>query len=149
MRSVETSIEIRCSPERILQAFTDDKDLKKWWKADKTLVMGQPGGVYIIAWQLGSQDIKYVTSGTVRFYIPGKELLINNMVYINHERKTILGPMELYLTARKNSEQSSVLHLVQNGYQYGGDWDWYYEAVQQGWPYALNLLKEYLEGSGG
>jgi uncharacterized protein YndB with AHSA1/START domain len=145
MRNIESSIEIKCNPDRVLQAFTDEKDLKGWWKADKALVNAQPGGIYALAWQMGQPDIKYVTTGIIRFYIPGKELMINNLVYINHERKNILGPMELYITAVKNGDNSTVVHLVQSGYQYGGDWDWYYEVVQQGWPYALELLKNYLE----
>jgi uncharacterized protein YndB with AHSA1/START domain len=146
MRTVECNIEIQCPPERVLQAFVEDKDLTGWWQASKTLVQPHPGGIYALVWQFGNPDIKYVSTGIVRFYIPGKELLINNMVYINHERKSVLGPMELYITCSRSAENSCVLYLVQSGYQYGGDWDWYYDAVVQGWPYALGLLKEYLEG---
>ena len=147
MRSVESSIELKTSPERALQAFTDEKDLRHWWKVSKCLVSPQPGGAYALVWQLDSPEIRFVTTGTVRFYVPGKELLVNNMVYINHEKRTVFGPMELYITAMRNSEHTCILQLVQSGYLYGGEWDWYYDSVLTGWPYALNLLKEYLEGS--
>jgi uncharacterized protein YndB with AHSA1/START domain len=149
MRSVESTIEIKCSPERALQAFADEKDLRNWWKVSKALVHPQPGGVYALIWQLDSPDIRYATTGVVRFYVPGKELLINNMVYMNHEKRTVFGPMELYLTVSKNGDNSCILHLVQNGYLYGGEWDWYYDSVLTGWPYALGLLKDYLEQVSG
>lgn len=147
MRSVESSIEIRTSPERALQAFADEKDLRHWWKASKVMVNPHAGGVYALAWQLDSPEIRYVITGVVRFYVPGKELLINNLVYINHEKRSVFAPMELYITASRSGEHSCVIRLVQSGYLYGSDWDWYYDSVQSGWPYALGLLKEFLEGS--
>jgi uncharacterized protein YndB with AHSA1/START domain len=146
MRTVENSIEIQCSPQRVLEAFINDKDLQNWWQASKSFVQPQPGGLYALVWQLGAPDIKYVTTGLVRFYIQGRELLVNNMVYINHDRKSILGPMEMYVTAVRTGENACVINLLQSGFQQGADWDWYYNAVSQGWPYALGLLKTYLEG---
>ena len=54
------------------------------------------------------------------------------------------GPMKLELFAAEN-DQGTNLRLKQSGYQHGGDWDWYYEAVKAAWPVALELLKKYLE----
>ena len=32
-----------------------------------------------------------------------------------------------------------------SGYQSGGDWDWYYEAVTAAWPVVVKTIKDYLE----
>ena len=66
------------------------------------------------------------------------------MVYLNPERE-ILGPMTLTIQAEKNYGDTQV-YLCQDGYQYGGDWDWYYEAVKEAWPELMEKLKTYLEG---
>jgi hypothetical protein len=146
MRKVEHSIEIHCSPNRALEAFISEKDLQNWWQASKALVQPHPGGIYALVWQLGAPDIKYVTTGLIRFYIPGRELLVNNMTYINHDKRQVLAPMEMYVTTVRTGDQSCLIKLLQTGFLSGGDWDWYYEAVNQGWPHALGLLKQYLEG---
>jgi hypothetical protein len=38
-----------------------------------------------------------------------------------------------------------MLHICQDGYQVGGDWDWYYHAVMDAWPQALKQIKSYIE----
>jgi len=45
----------------------------------------------------------------------------------------------------KPKDGSTELYICQDGYQKGGDWDWYYEAVVQAWPKALEIIKDYLE----
>ena len=54
--------------------------------------------------------------------------------------------MRLELFAAENDEGTN-LRLKQSGYQQGADWDWYYESVKSAWPFALGLLKNYLEAN--
>ncbi len=53
--------------------------------------------------------------------------------------------MQLELFAEQTQPHETKLKLIQSGYQYGGDWDWYYEAVTQVWPVTLQSLRKYLE----
>ena len=38
MRSVQAEIEIKASPLRIIQAFLDAEDLRRWWGVARSLV---------------------------------------------------------------------------------------------------------------
>jgi hypothetical protein len=70
-------------------------------------------------------------------------LLIDHLVYFNPE-KPILGPTYLAIKLEEHNSTTK-LRLVQGGYQYGGEWDWFYEAVKDAWPKVLQNLKEFLE----
>ena len=52
--------------------------------------------------------------------------------------------LEIDLIAGDDTEITKV-GVVQSGYQYGDDWDWYYNAVVQAWPQTLEKLKKYIE----
>ena len=56
----------------------------------------------------------------------------------------MLGPMSLLITVDEGTRDSK-LYICQEGYQEGGDWDWYYRAVLDAWPKALEQIKNYLE----
>lgn len=144
MRSVTASLEIKASPERILEAFLNQPDLNGWWGVERSLVDKKPGGLYTLAWGVTEYGSKYVSSGIIKKYEPHEQLLIGDFVYINPE-KPILGPLELNVRVELIDTNISRVHVKQGEYPYGGDWDWYYEAVVVGWPSALELLKKYLE----
>lgn len=52
--------------------------------------------------------------------------------------------MSLTVRAEQQGDLTEV-HLCQDGYQYGEDWDWYYEAVKEAWPAVMKSFKAYLE----
>ena len=81
----------------------------------------------------------------IKNYEPGKIIEITNFVYLNPEH-SIPCPMNLLIKTMKK-ENGTELFLCQDGYQDGADWDWYYKAVKQAWPLALQTLKKYLEGN--
>ena len=56
--------------------------------------------------------------------------------------------MQLEIKVKQVGKNSCMVNLIQSGYLDGEDWDWDYQAVLQAWPYALNLLKKYLESRG-
>ena len=144
MRLVAASIEINARPEKILPAFLKQEHLKAWWGVDRSLIEPKAGGVYTLAWNFSEQGIKYISTGVFDELIPGEYLMIKNLVYLNPE-KNILGPMELEIDLIATDDKITKVGVVQSGYKYGGDWDWYYEAVLTAWPQALEMLKNYLE----
>lgn len=146
MRSVKSSIEISTPPDRVLRAFVDVDMAKEWWGVDRGLIEPKPGGVWALAWERSDAGYKYSGTGIISSYIPGKELVIEKMVYFNPDRP-LLGPMRVRHTVSTMGDVTT-LTVIQDGYGEGPDWDWYYEAVVQGWPAALKLLKEYLEKIG-
>lgn len=143
MRKVEASIEIHQPASKVFDAFTELHLLKGWWAVERCLVEKKQGGLYVLGWEVSNSGFHYVSTGIITVFIPGKELLIDHFVYLNPE-KQILGPTYLDIKLQENNS-NTFLYLTQGGYQDGGDWDWFYEAVKEAWPKALESLKKFLE----
>lgn len=143
MRKVELNISIDVLPEKVIMAFLDFQMLNKWWQVERSLIEKCIGGVYALAWQVTENGFGFVSTGIIKNYEPFSILEIEKLVYLNPE-KMLLGPMSLTIKATEN-EGKTALYLCQDGYQSGGDWDWYYNAVNQAWPLVVKSLKEFLE----
>jgi len=142
-KQIENSVDISRDPITVLSAFTDHDVMKAWWGVDKSLIQLYSGGQYTLAWMSGEEGFGYVSSGIVREYEKGRVLDLSDLVYLNPD-KSILGPLSMRITV-EGDESKSRLQVVQGGFQTGGDWDWYYDAVDSGWSGALKQLKQYLE----
>lgn len=142
-RSVKAELPIQCEPSMVIDAFTSQQHLNGWWGVGKSLVDRLPGGLYALEWLNEQGAIAFVTTGILGYYEPGRHLRVENLVYMNPERP-ILGPMGLEVTAEPDGA-ATLATIVQSGYQSGEHWDWYYEAVRDAWPQALEILKNYLE----
>lgn len=144
MRLVASSIDIQTSPANVFEAFLRHRHLQAWWGVTRSLVEPKAGGLFTLAWDISDNGIKYICSGVISELVPSEYLMIKNYVYLNPERQ-ILGPMELEIDLSAKSENTTQVGIVQSGYLYGNDWDWYYNAVLEAWPVTLQLLKQYLE----
>lgn len=145
MRTVECTIEIDLLPEKILTAFTDEAMLKEWWGVEKCFIELKKEGLYTLGWGISEQGIKYVSTGVIKNYEPGKLLHIGDYMYLNSERP-FLGPLNLIIETRP-AASGTVLKLTQGPYPEGkGEhWNWYYEVVKEAWPKVLGELKKYLQ----
>ena len=143
MRKVEATINIRSSPEMVIQAFVEQEMLKAWWGVERSLIAKRIGGTYTLAWRIDDNGFGFVSTGVIGDLDPSRQLIVDEFVYLNPARP-ILGPMRLTVRALRNGDETTVL-LVQEGYQEGDDWDWYYDSVRVAWPMALAELKMYLE----
>jgi uncharacterized protein YndB with AHSA1/START domain len=144
MKKVEVTIDINVSPDIVMSAFTDIGMLKGWWDVERALIGKSPGGAYILTWNVSIAGFGFVSTGIIREYNSMSTLVIDNYTYLN-PTKSILGPMTLTIKVQKKDDKLSTLYLCQDGYQQGGDWDWYYEAVTHAWPIVVKRLKSYLE----
>lgn len=143
MRKVEAKIEINSTLEIVLSAFTDPKKLNEWWGVERCLIQLKPQGIYSLVWKISKDGFGFISTGIIDEYIANEKLIIKNFVYFNSE-KSILGPMSFSVFVKPKGNITE-LHICQDGYQKGGDWDWYYKAVREAWPKALELIKHYLE----
>ena len=121
----------------------DFDKLNGWWGVEKALVEKREGGVYALVWDISESGFRYVATGIIKSYKADAILEIENYTYLNLNMP-IMGPMGLIIEAIVKNNQTE-LTITQTGYQSGGDWDWYYDAVKQAWPDVLASLKEYLE----
>lgn len=148
MRTVEASIEIKEKPEKIINVFTELNHLSKWWSVERCFIDLTEGGNYTLTWGVSEKGFQYVSTGTVKKYVPGKILHISNWMYLNPE-KPILGPQELIVEVEQISNEISLIKITQKPYpeNKGDDWDWYYEVVKDAWPEVLETLKTYIENT--
>jgi uncharacterized protein YndB with AHSA1/START domain len=142
MRQVDASIIIDVPAKAVIDAFTDPAYLKGWWGVHSSLVQPVPGGLYLLAWK-GNEGFSYVNTGIIKGYEAGIFIDVEKLCYLSVE-KQILGPMSLLIECSPHNSATYV-HICQGGYQSGGDWDWFYDAVVENWPIALQNLKNYLE----
>lgn len=142
MKKVEVDIHISVNPEQVISSFLDQNMLKVWWEVKRSFISPQPNGPYILSWSITTGGFGFVTTAIID-KIDAMSFQLSNMMYLNPEI-SILGPMSLEVVATPTPNGSQV-YICQSGYQEGGDWDWYYEAVTNAWPIAANSLKRYLE----
>lgn len=147
MRAVHASAWVPVGPERALTAFLDPADLAAWWGVERALVEPRPGGVYSLAWGVTPAGFRYVATGVIGEYDPGRCLRIDHYTYFNPDRP-ILGAMRLCIRVGQEGGGTR-LDLTQDGYRDGTDWDWYHEAVRAAWPVALRALEAHLSREAG
>jgi uncharacterized protein YndB with AHSA1/START domain len=143
MKKVSASIEINSTASKVIDAFLQPDMLRDWWNVERCLIQPQSGGLYTLVWNVSNTGFGYVSSGIITIYQPGIMLVIEKLVYLNPEHP-ILGPMTLSIRAEQH-ENTTFMHLAQDGYREGSHWDWYYDAVKNAWPQMLQTLKAYLE----
>lgn len=143
MRRVSARVVVKCLPSAVFKALIEPEKLKDWWGVERCLIQPIAGGAYVLTWHVSQFGFGYVSTGQIAEIVPDQVLRVANYIYLNPERE-ILGPMELTFRLKNLSGQCEV-SVVQDNYQQGTDWDWYFSAVNEAWPKALEKLKIYLE----
>ena len=138
-RTVEIRKIIPASPQDVLRAFTDDSDLKAWWKVSRSLVEPGKGGIWSITWDdWGEQKTQHAWIGEIDELTPNR-LLIKRLVMIEPDMP-LLGPMQLEINVEPVEGGTSVM-VSHRGYRYGDHWDKIYELVVDGWDHVLGDLE--------
>jgi uncharacterized protein YndB with AHSA1/START domain len=138
-RSVDTEVFISVTPEKVIQAFLDDGDLKRWWKVSRSLVEAKHGGVWSITWDdWGPEKTQHAWTGVIEEITPDR-LVVGHLVMIEPDMP-LLGPTQLEITV-KPSECGTSLRISHRGYRYGDHWDTIYDMVVQGWGHVLGDME--------
>ena len=142
-RSVDTEVVISASPEKVLQAFLNDDDLKAWWKVSRSLVEPEAGGVWSISWDnWGQEKTQHAWSGVIEEITPNR-LVIGRLV-MNEPGMPLLGPMQLEITLQP-AEGGTLLSLSHRGDHYGDHWNTMYDLVVQGWDHVLGDMQAWFQ----
>ena len=142
-RSVDTEVVISASPEKVMQAFLGDNDLKAWWKVSRSLVEPKQGGVWSITWDdWGPEKTQHAWIGVIEKIAPNR-LVVGHLVMIEPDMP-LLGPMQLEITVNP-ARGGTLLRLSHRGYGYGGHWDSMYDMVVQGWDHVLGDMETWFE----
>jgi hypothetical protein len=155
---LDQSIVIAAPAPRVLQAFFDPKALAVWWQAHRSVTTPRTLGVYAVEWTrtdfrdpiLGA--LGGVFYGTVVQFHPTQGFFVSDAYWLPPEGDPV-GPMALDVgcapVRAPGGETSTILRVVQSGYDEGPRWRRYYEVVSSGWERALVSLRQYLEQGHG
>jgi hypothetical protein len=146
MRTVQADIQLAVAPQEAIQAFLDVQALQAWWGVERALVEPFKGGLYALTWKISEAGFGFVTTGIIADLDPTARLRVEKYTYFNPTRD-ILGPMTLVVEALPMAKGHTRLQVIQDGYQDGADWDWYYTSVLEAWPVVLESIKAYVEGT--
>ena len=142
-RSVDTEVVISATPEKVLQAFLNNDDLKAWWQVSRSLVEPEAGGVWSITWDdWGPEQTQHAWSGVIE-EITRNRLVIGHLVMIEPDMP-LLGPMQLAITVQP-AEGGTLLSLSHRGYRYGNHWDTMYDLVVHGWHHVLGDMQAWFQ----
>jgi uncharacterized protein YndB with AHSA1/START domain len=149
--SVERSIIIQATPERVLAAFFDAKDLAEWWEVVRSVTVPRPLGTYAIEWQSTTErdEVLGLLGGTfhgiVMDYRPASEFFVADAYWQPPEGEPI-GPMALEIRCRPQGAPDVTRVIVrQSGEEEGPRWERYFQVVESEWERALSELKIYLD----
>lgn len=142
-RTVETTVFIQASPERVIQSFIDPDDLEGWWEVTRSHVEATSGGTWSVAWDdYGEEQTHHVWTGVVREAQP-RRLSVGNLVMVEPDRP-IFAPLYLDISASPEAGGTR-LTVTHRGYQSGEQWDWMHDTVVAGWKHVLGEMQAWFE----
>lgn len=157
----EYSLHVDAPPARVLAAFFDARALARWWDVTNVVATPRPLGVYALEWRTSeaADDLlgHYggVLHGTVVDFAAGRGFLVADCYWLPPESDPV-GPMALDIScarlapAVRGGTPGTSLRVVQRGLDDDSPrWVRYYELLAEGWPPALERMKEYLEKGQG
>jgi uncharacterized protein YndB with AHSA1/START domain len=142
---------IQAPPARVMAAFFNDGDLKKWWQVTKSFTVARTLGTYAIEWD--STDFKDEVlgrlggafHGTIIDYRPNAAFFLAEAFWQPPDGDPI-GPMALEVQARPHGNgRATMLTVRQSGEGEGPRWQRYFHIMGHGWEGALQELKDYMD----
>lgn len=149
--TVEHTVIIQASPERVLAAFFSPEDLQSWWQVIRSVTVPRPLGTFAVEWESTDYQDDVLGAlggafhGLVMDYQTGSEFFVAD-VYWQPPQGEPIGPMALEVRCRpQGASNVTRLTIRQTGEDDGPRWRRYFEVTSSGWQRALNELKSYLE----
>jgi uncharacterized protein YndB with AHSA1/START domain len=149
--TVEHTVIVQATPERVLHAFFTPDDLQEWWQVIRSVTVPRPLGTFAVEWESTDyqDDVLGRLGGTfhgvVMDYRSGSEFFVADAYWQPPEGEPI-GPMALEVRCRpQGASHITRLSVRQTGEDDGPRWRRYFEVTSSGWQRALGELKAYLD----
>jgi uncharacterized protein YndB with AHSA1/START domain len=149
--TLEHSVIIQASPERVLSAFFNAEDLAAWWGVVRSVTVPRPLGTFSVEWAVSDERDEVLGPlggtfhGLVMDYRSGSEFFVADAYWQPPEGEPI-GPMALEVRCRpQGGTPMTRLTVRQTGDDDGLRWRRYFELVSAAWQRALSDLKAYLD----
>lgn len=151
-RDHRRTAELPAPPERAFAALITPSAIRKWWQADRAIVVAEPGGTWAAAWGEDEDEPDYATAATLEVFEPPRRLAMTDYRYVAKA-----GPMpfeadfRVEFTIRPSEsiggeEGGSTIEVVQSGFPAGPEADDFLAACETGWHETLDGLRRYLAG---
>ncbi len=144
-RIVVKEIVVKVDANTLFDALLRPSMIRRWWFADRALVLPEQGGIYAVGW--GDEDEPdYVTVSTIRAL---RKPALLRLSYDDYYAKTGRMPFEadMEVTFRiKELEEGCELGVEQSGFPTDPVADVYFQGCVKGWEDTLASLKNVLEG---
>ena len=143
-RKHERQIELRASPERLFQILHTPSAIRKWWMAERAVVVAKPGGLWAAAWG-PEDDPDYVSAATIRVFDPPRRMLLTDTLYFAKQGQP---PFEARMTLDFIVEphpRGSLLKVIQDGFPAESIADEFYAACEVGWKNTLESIRTFVE----
>ena len=135
MGTIEKSVTIKATADRIVGALTESSQLEKWFPTEAK-TEPKPGGQYYL---------KFIRPGEDDHEVEGK------FTEVSPQKVSTTWPMEGlaetsvdWIISASGSEAE--VKMVHNDIGDGGPWDQVRAMMDPGWGMFVNNLKNYLEG---
>jgi uncharacterized protein YndB with AHSA1/START domain len=149
--TLEHTVIVQASPERVLSAFFNAEDLAAWWHVVRSVTVPRPLGTFSLEWPVSAERDEVLgplggtLQGLVMDYQGGSEFFVADVYWQPPEGEPV-GPMALEVRCRpQGSTQMTRLTVRQTGDDDGLRWRRFFEVASAGWQRALSDLKAYLD----
>jgi hypothetical protein len=139
----------------VFRAFFDRAALATWWQASASITTPRVMGPYVIEWPSTSfrDETLGRLGGTLRGSVlqadAGAGFFVADLYWLPPDGDPI-GPMALEVTcsplvSETTGEETTLLHVLQTGFENSARWRRYYIVFGASWERALETLKGLLE----
>lgn len=146
----ERTVTIDVPVERVVRAFFDSTDLKRWWQVERSVTVPRTLGVYAVEWKSTTfeDDVLGVLGGAFHGSIIEYERGAGFFVADAYWQPPVgepIGPMALEVRCKAaQNGRATELTVRQTGENSGARWTRYFMIVTNGWERALADLQVYL-----
>jgi uncharacterized protein YndB with AHSA1/START domain len=131
-RSVEASVWLAASPERVWRALTDAAELERWFPLEAAVEPGEGGSIWLSWKNEFASSLEIVAWEPVRHLRTGWRF---------HEHDRDLQVTDYWL---EGEGEGTRLRVVTSGFPADASWDEWIEGTARGWRFELRSLEEYL-----
>ena len=132
--SVEDAFDLLVTPSAI----------RKWWGADRAVVLAEQGGVWAAAWGEDEDSPDYISIFTMAEYEPPNRILFTDAKYTASGEKL---PFEMDMTTEfvvSATDAGSSIKVIQDGFPEDPSADEYYAACEKGWTDTFAGIRSFL-----
>ena len=139
-KTIDLEIEVEADSAAVWEALSQGQLLRRWFPLDARIEPGVGGTVWL-SWGPGVE-----ATGEIEVWEEGRHLRYVDQVPEDHqgvaEEQRVRVAVDYFLEARGGT---TVVRLVNSGFEASDDWADFVDTVDSGWRYCLWNLKHYLE----